>query len=231
MRIYRVVWVSTMALLLGLGVVGCGGGSSISSQYGTVSFLPLAAGNTWVYEAIHYNTTAPELPILATDSVTYEIGAPDGGAFPLRITSASQAGTATTQSVKWDGNNLLKLAESYAGAAYSYQPPIVLLKNGVGDDAVWVSNASACDSVSDATSTISTTFEMMGYESVATAAGSFTALKVKSYATTGGFYAYQVTWYAQGVGIVKMENYVNSPVDGDPTLSQRYLLMGYSLAN
>lgn len=231
MRIYRVVWIATMALLFGVSFVGCGGSSSISSQYGAVSFLPLAAGNTWIYEVVRYNTTAPGLPVLATDSVTYEVGAPNGGAFPLYITSASDSGTATTQSVKWDGNNLLKLAESHSGAAYTYQPPIVLFKNGVGDSTVWVSNATVQDSINNNTSTVSTTFETMGYETVTNAAGTFNAFKVKSYATTGGFFAYQLTWYAQGVGIVKMENYLNSPLDGDSTLAERSSLMGYTLAD
>jgi hypothetical protein len=231
MRIFRVVWISTMALLLGLSFAGCGGGGSISSQYGTVSFFPLAAGNTWVYEVTHYNTTAPGLPILAADSVTYQVGAPNGGAFPLHITSASETGTATIQNVKWDGNNLLKLSESHSDAAFTYQPPIVLFKNGVGDGAVWVSDTTAQDSINKTTTPESTTFETMGYETVTTAAGTFNAFKVKSYATTGGFYAYQMSWYAQGVGIVQMENYVNSPLNGDSILSARYSLIGYTLAN
>jgi len=231
MRIFRVVWLSTMALLLGLAVAGCGGGSSISSQYGTVSYFPLAAGNTWVYEVTHYNTTAPGLPILDTDSITYEVGAPSGGAFPLYITSASDLGTTTIQNIKWDGNNLLKLGESHSGSAFTYQPPIVLFKNGVGGGEVWVADTTARDSINNTTAAMSTTYETMGYETVTTTAGTFNAFKVKSYATTGGFYAYQVSWYAQGVGIIQMENYVNSPLTGDTILSDRYSLIGYTLAN
>ena len=229
MRIFRVVWLPTMALLLGLSFAGCGGGG-ISSQYGTDSFLPLATGNNWIYEVTRYNTTAPGGSILSIDAVTHAIGAPNGGTFPLHISSASGTTTAFTQHLKWDGSNLLKLSETYPSAVFSYQPPIILFKNGVGSGTEWVSSSTAVDSINGTTSTVSTTFETMGYESVTTAAGTFSAYKVKSYATTGGVYAYQLAWHAQGVGIVKMETYANSPLNGDSILAERYTLLGYTLA-
>jgi len=235
MRIDRVVWLATMTLLLGLSFAGCGGGSSVSSQYGTDSFLPLTVGNHWVYEVTHYNTSAPNSPGRSVDDVSFDVKAPqtfsNGQAFPMQITSASDPSTGYRWNLKWDGNNLLKLGETYTGVAYTYQPPIVLFKNGASDDTVWISTTTSTDSVNATTEIVSTTFEMLNYERVTTAAGTFDALKVKSYATTGGFYADQFTWYAQGVGIVKMENYVNSPINGAKTLLDSYTLLAYTLAN
>ena len=225
----RLLFPTVMAFLSGLVILAGCGGSSVGDN--TAGFFPLTTGNQWHYNVMCYHVSStvgvPDTLTLNVEPFHYY---DNGSAYPVRFTFESNPSFAYTWNLKWEDSGLRKYGETYAGNEFRYWPSEVMLQPGLPSVQRWVSTVSVDDDLNIGPQSLSTTYEVVSVESVDTDMGSFdTAVKVKSYPTTGGAYLYHYAWYVEGVGMVRMEEYVLSEITGSAAISYRYSLSNYSL--
>jgi hypothetical protein len=201
------------AVVLCAGLLSCGG----SKSDGATNYFPTATGTGWNFRVTAPPTTSA--PNGSSYSVSMQVTQGSSSAVTIKSSGSNLPMTYLVQTFEitdtgvLESSSLLHSATTDAvTSGSSYSPPTLILPSNTGSGSTASSTSTVTPEGAGAVRTYMVTRDIVvnGVESVTVPAGTFSALKVTTHVTgteTGGFDAYNVQWYGEGVGHVKIVNY------------------------
>jgi hypothetical protein len=170
-------------LLLALPAIG------FADEPKTLNVQPLTLGTKWEYE-----TSSMGQKITSTLEVTAVAEAKDK-APAIATLSGKYSGQNIAEELSADAKGVYK----HAGRGQVYAPALTIFKYPVKAGTKWI------ESQKIGNDTVEITFEQKEAEKVRVAAGEYVAYPVEMTVNSIGQKMTSVTWYADGVGVVKVE--------------------------